>query len=163
VPVAKCSLVIEGGTAGDTIPDGPPTEPDLSGRRPMNCRGQFAARVAAALVESRSLRAVVGSFLGDHHIVNVAFAQTLRRDATKAGFGSEVLYGGGAGVAHSGAKPSDELIDRRGDGASIGHATLDAFGYELLVGGAALSIAILRAALHGAERAHSPVDLVAAA
>ena len=62
-----------------------------------------------------------------------------------------------------GAQPADELVDRRRERAAVRDAPFDAFGDELLVGCAALPVAIFRAVLHRAERAHAAIDLVTAA
>src|SRR6185295_2967179 len=65
-----------------------------------------------------------------------------------------------------GAQPADELLDDRDDAALVRHATLDAFGHELLeLFRRVLEIAVGGAVSlrHRADRAHAPIGLVRAA
>src|SRR5215475_5781827 len=111
-----------------------------------------------------SLHAVVGSFLGDDHVVDVALAQPRRRDLDEPGLGVQLGDRGAAEVAHRRAQPADELVRRLAQRSLVRHAALDALGHELLrCLDVALEVAILRAVLHRADRAHAAVRLVAAA
>jgi hypothetical protein len=58
---------------------------------------------------------------------------------------AQLLDGGEPGVAHAGAQAADELVDDGDERAAVGDAALDALGHELLVGGAALTVAIFAA------------------
>src|SRR5690606_33743154 len=98
----------------------------------------------------------------DDHVVHVALAQPLARDADELGVLPELVDGVAAGVPHPRAQAADQLDHDRRQRAPVGNAPFDAFGDELLVRRAALAIAILAAALHRTERPHPAVDLVAA-
>src|SRR4051812_37456135 len=98
-----------------------------------------------------SARVVVRRLFRDDHVVDVALAEALRGGADEPRRGAEVLDGLRAGVAHAGAEAADQLVEDRGERAAVRDATLDAFRHELLVGGAALAVAILAALLHRAE------------
>src|SRR5688572_1726729 len=111
----------------------------------------------------RLLRAVVGGFLGDDDAVNVALAQAGRADAHELRLGAQLVDGAAAGVAHARAQTAEELVDRLGEPAAVGHAPLDALGDQLAgLGHLGLEVAVLGAGAHGAQRAHAAVDLVAA-
>src|SRR5947209_19558894 len=68
----------------------------------------------------------------------------------------------GAAVAHPGPQPAYQLVDERGQGALVGHTSLDAFGHQLVPAVLALAVAVLGAGHHGADRAHAVVRLEAA-
>ena len=78
-----------------------------------------------------------------------------------------LLDGGAAAVAHAGAQAAGHLVDDGDHRALVGHAALDAFGHQLVgvrvAGGRFLEVAVGAALLHGADRAHAAVALVAAA
>src|SRR5690606_24763440 len=60
------------------------------------------------------------------------------------------------------SQPTDVLRNDAGEGASMRHAPLNALRHELLIGGPCLPIAIFAALLHGADRPHAAIHLVAA-
>src|SRR5215468_12197652 len=111
-----------------------------------------------------SLHAVVGSFLGDDHVVNVALAQPRRRDLDEPSLGVQLGDRGAAEVAHRRAQPADQLVQRLAQRPLVRDAALDALGHELLRRlDLALEVAVLRAVLHRADRAHAAVRLVRSA
>src|SRR5690606_37651602 len=89
--------------------------------------------------------------------------EALRGRADELRVRAKVLDGARARVAHARAETADELVEDRRERAAVRHAPLDALGHELLVGGAALAVAVLAALPHRAERAHAAIHLVAAA
>src|SRR5690349_24836472 len=96
--------------------------------------------------------------------MDVRLTQALRRDADEPGLGAHVLDVASPAVAHAALQAADELEDRLGERAAVGHAPLDAFGHELaLLVDIGLEIAVPAALPHGANRAHAAIDLVAAA
>src|SRR5262249_26124098 len=58
------------------------------------------------------IRAVVGRFLGDEHVVNMALSQPGRSDADELRFFLQLANRSDTTVAHSGAQAADELVDR---------------------------------------------------
>src|SRR5262249_30038174 len=105
---------------------------------------------------------VIRRLFGDDHVVHVALAETLRRDANESRALLQLADRTRADVAHAGAKTSDELIENRRERAAIRNASLDAFRNELLVRRARLAVAIFAALLHRAERAHASIHFVRA-
>jgi hypothetical protein len=91
-------------------------------------------------------------------------AHARRGDLHELGVRPHLLDGAAAGVAHARAQPAHELQDDRGDRPLVRDAPLDALGHELVgVHLRVLEIAVARALLHRAERAHAAVGLVRAA
>src|SRR5207244_8355748 len=105
---------------------------------------------------------VVRSLFGDDDVVHVALLEPLRRDADELRLGAKLLDRLAPRVAHAAAEPAHELVEDAGERAAVRDAPFDPFGDELLVGSAALSVAVLRALAHRAHRAHAAVHLVAA-
>src|SRR3569833_1555583 len=74
---------------------------------------------------------VVGSFLGNGDVVDVAFAEAGVADANEARL---LLYLGDAGAAdipHAALETADELVDHHGNGTAIGNAAFDTFRNKL--------------------------------
>src|SRR3989344_872733 len=113
------------------------------------------------------ISAVVRRFLGDLHIVHVAFADTGGGDLDELGLVVHLFDRGATAVAHGGAHAARHLVDDADHGALVGHTAFDAFGHELVSVGVAgarlLEVAVGTALLHGANGAHAAVALVAAA
>src|SRR6266542_4067921 len=110
-----------------------------------------------------SVRPVVRRFLLDDDVVHVALAQPGGGDPHEARLLAELLDRLAAEVAHAAAEAAGELVERHLDGPLVRDAPLDPLGHELVgVGDVRLEVAVLRALLHRAERAHAPVRLVAA-
>src|SRR3990167_2060140 len=125
-------------------------------------------RKAASKGQGPSFHAVVGRFLGDLHVVDVAFTDTGSRDLDELCLVAHVFDGAATAVAHGSAQPTCHLVDDRDDRALVRHATFNAFGHEFVgvrVGAFVvfLEVAVGRAVFHGADRAHAAVALVAAA
>src|SRR5262249_22290286 len=98
--------------------------------------------------------------------MHVRFAHARRSDLDELGARAQRLDGGAAAVAHRRPQAAHELRDDRGEHTLVGHASLDAFGDEFLrriLALAVLEVAVSRALLHGAERAHPAIALVRAA
>src|SRR5689334_21955118 len=93
----------------------------------------------------------------------MALAEPLRGDPHEAPALPQIRDVGAPGVAHPSAQAAHELEEDRRQRPSVGHATLDPLGDELLVGRAALPVAILRALAHRPYRAHASINLVAPA
>src|SRR2546427_1963454 len=88
------------------------------------------------------------------------------RDLTVTGVQTCALpiYAAHAAVPHAAAQPAHHLEDHVGHGPLVRHSALDPLGDEL--GGrdlALLEVAVRRAFFHGAETAHAPDHLEAAA
>src|SRR5689334_12046949 len=86
----------------------------------------WAARDGPSLFDS-----VVGGFLGDGDVVDVAFAQAGVADTDEARLLLDLGDAGAADVSHAALETADELVDHHGDGAAIGNTALDTFRYEL--------------------------------
>ena len=72
----------------------------------------------------------------------------------------ELVHVGRTYVAHSGADTAHHLVYDARERALVRHHPLDAFGNELVLSRALLEVSVLAAAaLHCAERSHSPVAL----
>src|SRR4051812_22243733 len=110
------------------------------------------------------LEPVVRSFLGDDHVVDVTLAEPRRGNPHELRLGVEVRDRRATEIAHRGAQPADQLVQRLAQRALVRHATLDAFGNQLRrrldVG---LEVAVLRPFLHRADRSHAAIRLIRAA
>src|SRR5690606_23308320 len=120
----------------------------------------------AGPLRSPSAHPVIRRFLRDADVMHVAFADAGGGDADELGFGAHFFHVAATGEAHAGAQAADQLEDDGGHRAFVGHAAFDAFGHQF--GGAGfdvleVSVAGAVALVHGAERAHAAVGLVAAA
>src|SRR5262245_27671793 len=85
---------------------------------------------------------VVGSFLGDHHVVDVALLQAGLRDPEVPGLCLKRCYVTAAAVAHPGSQSAHELMDEAADASLVGNAPLDPLGDELPLLDAGLHVAI---------------------
>src|SRR5882672_10009120 len=116
-------------------------------RMPRGAAG--AARVSLVRME------VVRRFLGDRHVVRVALLHPRRGDAQEARLGPQLRDRRRAAVAHPGAHAARQLVNERREATLVRHDPLDAFGDELVrLGDVALTVALLAARLHRAERSH---------
>src|SRR5690348_5956865 len=119
------------------------------------------SRMRILSMSRSSLDVVVGRFLRDLHVVHVRLAHARRGDLHELRPGAHVLDGAAAGVAHARAHPAHELLDDRGRRSLVGNAALDALGHQLVgVVLRVLEVAVARALLHRADRAHAAVRLV---
>ena len=109
----------------------------------------------------RVVHAIVGSFLGDDDVVDMAFAQARGGDFHHLGFFEEFLNGRRAAVAHTGADAAHKLVNGLAGQAAEGHASHDAFGDELLA--LLLEVTVGAAFLHGVDGPHAAIDLVGTA
>src|SRR6516164_3247958 len=97
-------------------------------------------------IEIASGHPVVGCLLGDADIVYVTLAHPGARDANEHRAGTHVGDVAAAGVAHGGPQPARELMQDGHHAPLVGHATLHAFGHELLeLGGGVLEVPVCRA------------------
>src|SRR5262249_20176497 len=111
-----------------------------------------------------SLDAVVRRLLGDDDVVDVALAEPAGGDADEARVLPQLLDGVAAGVAHAAPDAAEHLVNVHRQAALVRDAPLDSLGDELLLlVDVALEVALLAAALHRPERAHTAIALVAAA
>src|SRR6202171_5633241 len=112
-----------------------------------------------------SVDAIIRCFLGDLHVVHVRFANACARDLAERGAGAQLVDVGAAAIAHRRAHATQELMHDRDHRPLVRHASLDALGDQLFRGAFAfgvLKVAVARAELHRAERAHTAVALVRA-
>src|SRR6476620_8406017 len=110
-----------------------------------------------------SAGAVIRRFLRDLHVVHVALSLSGAGHLHERRLLAHLLDGGAADVAHRRAQAAGELVHDAAEWPAVRHAAFDALGHELVGVGRILEIAVLRAFLHRAERAHPAVALVAAA
>ena len=75
----------------------------------------------------------------------------------------KILQIGGAAIAHAAAQAADKLIDQPAERTFVGDLAFDSFGHGLAALGGFLRVAIGRAGLHRAERAHAAIGLERAA
>src|SRR5436190_581330 len=96
--------------------------------------------------------------------MHVGFTDACGGDLDELAALAQLVDGGIAGVAHARAQAAHQLLDHRDRAALVGDAALHALGHELVdVHVRVLEVAIGRALLHRAERAHAAVGLVRAA
>src|SRR5512133_3434037 len=99
--------------------------------------------------------------------MDMAFPDAGGRNFHKLGLVLHLFDGGATAVTHAGAQAAGHLVDDGNHGAFVGHTPFDAFGNQLvgvrIAGAGLLKIAVGTALLHGADRAHAAVALVAAA
>src|SRR5215218_1961926 len=115
----------------------------------------------------RSFGSVVGRFLRDRHVVDVALAGARRGYPHQARLALERRDRGRAAIPHAGPQSAHELVHHHRDGTLVLHAALDPFGHQLLAAAAleielVLEVPIAAAAAHRADRAHAAVLLEAA-
>src|SRR5262249_31652130 len=97
---------------------------------------------------------VVGCLLGDADIVHVTLAHPGTRDANEHRAGTHLADVATPALAHGGPQATRELMQDSHHATLVGHATLDAFGDELLeLGGGVLEVTVRRAVTlrHGAK------------
>ena len=97
----------------------------------------------------------------------MALADARGGDLDKLGTLVHVLDRGATAVAHGSAQAARHLVNDGDDRAFVRHAAFDAFGHQFVgvgvAGAGLLEVAVRTALLHGADRAHAAVTLVAAA
>src|SRR5207245_9901019 len=79
-----------------------------------------------------NLGPVVGGFLGDDHVVDVALAQTGLGDPNEAGLLLHPGDGAATTVPHAGAQPADQLVHHARQAAAVRAATVRASRHPLL-------------------------------
>src|SRR5438132_3284452 len=122
-----------------------------------------AGRGPVDRISRSSFNVVIRRFLRDLHIVDVGFAHPRRRDLDERSPRAHVLDRAATRISHARAQSAHELRDDRGRRLLVRDATLDAFWHKLVgVHLGVLEVAIARALLHGAERAHAAIGLVGA-
>src|SRR2546422_98627 len=109
-----------------------------------------------------NLGPVVGGFLGDDHVVDVALPQTGLGDLNEAGLLLHLGDGAATTIPHAGAQPADQLVHHSRQRAAVRDASFDALRHQLLHRLVPLRVPVPPAAFHRAERAHAPVDLIGA-
>ena len=123
---------------------------------------RVSLRLCASAVQlwTESYPPVIRCFLDDLHVVHVRLAHAGRGDLDELCALAHLADGGAAGVTHAGAQPTHELMNHCDHAALVGNAPLDAFrapASPRRPRGRLLEIAIARALLHGAERAHPAI------
>src|SRR6185312_1926743 len=78
------------------------------------------------------IQPIVRRFLGDLDVVRMGFGDTGAGDLHELRLRAHVLDRGRAQVAHRGAQAADQLVDDVAQRAAVRHATLDAFGHQLV-------------------------------
>src|SRR6056297_1744340 len=91
------------------------------------------AEVRPAVLAVLFGRAVVRRFVGDHHVVGVAFGLARRGDADELAALLEFGDRPRADVAHARLHPADELVELALQTSLVGFGRLDALGDVLLV------------------------------
>src|SRR5690554_2460283 len=119
-----------------------------------------------SVIEGVSACTVVWRFFGDLHVVNVRLGNTGTGDLDELGLGAHFLNVAAAGVAHGGAQSPHQLVHDGTHHAFVGHATFDAFRYQLLGTGVLILEVAVGTALalgHGAHGTHATIRLVGTA
>src|SRR6266705_2312190 len=75
---------------------------------------------------------VVGGFLGDDHVVDVALPQTCLGDLNEAGLLLHLGDGAAPTVSHAGAQPADQLVHHSRERAAVRDPPFDPFRHQLL-------------------------------
>ena len=96
----------------------------------------------------------------------MTFTHTCRADFYKLSFIAQVFNRGTAAVTHAGTQATGHLENDGDHGALVGHAALNALGYQLVgvwvASGRFLKITVGTALLHGPNAAHAAIALIAA-
>src|SRR5208282_6301409 len=101
---------------------------------------------------------IIRALAGDRDIVNMAFAQTCRRNSNKPRARLKFRYVGSSDITHGGAQSANQLVQDHRGRTAIRHLSLDTLGYELqLVGDVLLEIAVRRTTRHRADRPHATI------
>ena len=104
----------------------------------------------------------MGASLDDDDVVDVAFPQSRRRDPDELRLRVKLFDGAATGVTHARPEAADELVDARLERPPEGNPPLDPLGNQLQAAfDVVLHIAVAASRLHGLERPHPPVHLVA--
>src|SRR5438105_11370294 len=77
------------------------------------------------MTPSKLFQPVVRSFLGDDHVVNVAFAQARRGHAYKPGVLAKLRNRMASAVAHACAQPAYKLVHELGQHPFVGDAAFE--------------------------------------
>src|SRR5208282_4722512 len=75
---------------------------------------------------------VIGSFLGDDHVVGMAFLVTRVGDLHEPAVGLQVGDGRRSAVAHAGPQAPHQLENQVGQLPAVWHTGLDALGHQFL-------------------------------
>src|SRR6476659_4586662 len=105
----------------------------------------FALSLSRGGRRRRSARPVVRRFLGDLHVVHVALARAGSGHLHEGRLLAHLLDVGVTDVAHRRAQAARELVHHATERAAVRHATLDAFGHQLVGVRGVLEVAVLRA------------------
>src|SRR5512139_1378022 len=137
--------------------------PSSRTRRAMSCvywEPKSRMRMRWAWMSCMSADAVIRRFLGDLHVVHVAFAHAGAGDAHELRLRAHLLDAARAGVDHRGAQATGELVQDGHQAALVEHAAFDALGHQFLeLAAAVLELTVGGAVLlrHGAQRTHAAV------
>src|SRR5678816_3925421 len=94
-------------------------------------------------LESALFHPIIRRFLGDLHVVDVAFTGTRRRDAKQLRLPLQLGNRCTSAVAHSRTEPADELVNHRRHASFVRDATFDPFRHQLVRRAAALEIELV--------------------
>src|SRR5215213_9933154 len=140
-------------------------------RRAMSCvywapksRIRTFCRVSAGFSAPTLLDPVIRRLLDDLDIMHVRFAHAGGRDLDELALRAQLVDRRAPGVAHARAQAAHELLDHPHRAAFVSDAPFHAFRHQLVdVHVGVLEVAVRRALLHRAERAHAAIRLVRAA
>src|SRR6187401_2254416 len=116
----------------------------------------------SSFASTKSLDAVIRSFLDDLHVVHVRLANARRGDLHELGPRAEVVDGRTAAIPHCRAQSTHQLMDDGGQCALVRDAPFDALREEPLRSALAfdiLKVAVGASLLHRAQRSHPAVTL----
>src|SRR5437879_13189578 len=108
-----------------------------------------------------NLRPVVGGFLRDDHVVDVALPQTGLGNLNEAGLLLHLADGAATAVPHAGTQPADQLVHHSRQRAAVRDASFNAFRHQLLHRLIPLRVPVPPPAFHRAEPAPAPAARVA--
>src|SRR5690625_1030242 len=111
---------------------------------------------------TNSIEPVVRRFLGDLDVMRMRLVQPGAGNAHELRLLAHAFDVAATAVAHGRAQAAHHLVHDVAQRPAIRHAALDAFGHQLVGVGVVLEVAVLGAALHGAQRTHAAVALVRA-
>src|SRR5260221_10820656 len=135
----------------------------LDSRYSTRCRRVLQPDGTSWLIAIYSLAfytVVIWSFLRNHDIMRVAFAQACAGYAHKARLLLHFRDSSTAGISHRLAQPSDQLVNQGSQHTFVWDTRLNALGNQTrLLDGIILEVAILTitALLHGGDRSHAPI------
>src|SRR5512133_795419 len=128
----------------------------------MRCAWMSGGRTTTG-GDACSADTVIRGFLGDGHVVDMAFAHARAGDAHEFGLRAHLVDVGAARVTHGGPQAARELVQDRDDAALVRHAAFHAFRNQLFdFRRGVLEVAIARTVRlrHRAERTHAAIRLV---